>query len=637
MPTLKQIAFASVLLFALCAMAAAQESPSATMQLPSVTITAAAAGDRVRITAPASVVQMHVEVYAASGEKLFDQEIRGGNVFDWHLQDGQAQRLAPGSYVCVVTAKTVSGKLTQKIGTVSVAEQAVSVLPAESKQLSAAQAQYIGPVEENSSWTIASKDEPQTPTVIANDGTDGQMIRGRGALSFRIGDFFSGNDTEQMRLTEDGNLGIGTSEPKSKLDVAGAIRAERFLVVKPKLVTGQSSDGNPLTTDSSNSVQPLIAGTGTLNHIAKWTPDGSTVGDSMIFEDGSNNVGIRTATPTQALDVLNGRIVTTGVQTLTSAFDSMIEVKSTITNNGLAQSAFKARNTFNGSGDFVTGLDAAPTFAPSASIGTAQGFVAAAFFAPPPGVTITNAIGGASATVYNNVSGAVTNGTAFSVVSPFVMGALKPTNQYGLRINNQGMAGATNTYGLFVDTQAGSANNYAAIFAGGNVGIGTTTPAAKLDVAGDINVSGNAVITGNIAAKYQDVAEWVQARKPIAAGTLVILDPALANAVIPSGRAYDTHVAGVISSRPGVILGEAGPGKVLVATTGRVRIKVDATRHPIQIGDLLVTSDKPGVAMKSQPIMIRGVRIHRPGTIVGKALEPLADGQGRILVLLSLQ
>src|SRR5204863_1605466 len=109
---------------------------------------------------------------------------------------------------------------------------------AESPQLSSAQAQYIGPVEENSSWTIAGTEDPQTPTVIANNGTDGQMIRGRGALTFRIGNFFSGSDTEQMRLTEAGNLGIGTAEPQSKLDVAGTIRAERFLVAKPKLAGG---------------------------------------------------------------------------------------------------------------------------------------------------------------------------------------------------------------------------------------------------------------------------------------------------------------------------------------------------------------------------------------------------------------
>ena len=56
-----------------------------------------------------------------------------------------------------------------------------------------------------------------------------------------------------------------------------------------------------------------------------------------------------------------------------------------------------------------------------------------------------------------------------------------------------------------------------------------------------------------------------------------------------------------------------------------------------QIGDLLVTSDMPGVAMKSEPIVINGRKLHSPGTLIGKALEPLANGQGEILVLLSLQ
>ena len=80
-----------------------------------------------------------------------------------------------------------------------------------------------------------------------------------------------------------------------------------------------------------------------------------------------------------------------------------------------------------------------------------------------------------------------------------------------------------------------------------------------------------------------------------------------------------------------------GEGKVLVATTGRVRVKVDATKSPIHIGDLLVTSDVPGVAMKSEPVEFAGRKMHLPGTLIGKALEPLAKGSGEILVLLSLQ
>lgn len=173
----------------------------------------------------------------------------------------------------------------------------------------------------------------------------------------------------------------------------------------------------------------------------------------------------------------------------------------------------------------------------------------------------------------------------------------------------------------------------------GNVGIGTypSAPTEKLHVVGNIKVSGNIDVGGNINAKYQDVAEWVAASHALPAGTVVTLDPTKSNHVEASSKAYDTRVAGVISERPGIALGEPGDDKVLVATTGRVRIKVDATRGPIRIGDLLVTSDVPGLAMKSEPIKVGGRMMHMPGTLIGKALEPLESGNGKILVLLSLQ
>jgi hypothetical protein len=41
--------------------------------------------------------------------------------------------------------------------------------------------------------------------------------------------------------------------------------------------------------------------------------------------------------------------------------------------------------------------------------------------------------------------------------------------------------------------------------------------------------------------------------------------------------------------------------------------------------------------MKSEPIMIGNRQIHAPGTLIGKAFEPLESGTGEILVLLSLQ
>lgn len=171
----------------------------------------------------------------------------------------------------------------------------------------------------------------------------------------------------------------------------------------------------------------------------------------------------------------------------------------------------------------------------------------------------------------------------------------------------------------------------------GSVGIGTATPSAKLDVNGGLNVNGDISATGNISAKYQDVAEWVPSTQRLRAGTVVVLDTNKNNHVMASTKAYDTAVAGVISDSPGVILGEGGTDKLKVATTGRVKVKVDATRGAVKVGDLLVTSDVEGVAMKSVEVELGGVRLHRPGTIIGKALEPLASGTGEILVLLSLQ
>ncbi len=67
------------------------------------------------------------------------------------------------------------------------------------------------------------------------------------------------------------------------------------------------------------------------------------------------------------------------------------------------------------------------------------------------------------------------------------------------------------------------------------------------------------------------------------------------------------------------------------------KVKVDASQSPVRIGDLLVTSDKEGMAMRSEPVDLGGIRLHRPGTIIGKALEPLDAGEGEVLVLLVLQ
>jgi hypothetical protein len=200
-------------------------------------------------------------------------------------------------------------------------------------------------------------------------------------------------------------------------------------------------------------------------------------------------------------------------------------------------------------------------------------------------------------------------------------------------------ASALGTHLIFESTAPATTNRVERmrIAANGNVGVGITTPAAKLHVVGNGWFTGNVTVDGNIAAKYQDVAEWVDSAEPLEAGTVVVIDHEGDNRVTSAVRAYDTRVAGAVSRQPGLALGEARDGRLLIAQSGRVRIKADARYGAIRAGDLLVTSPTKGYAMRSKAVHIGDTAVHRPGTILGKALEPLAKGKGEILVLLTLQ
>ncbi len=66
-----------------------------------------------------------------------------------------------------------------------------------------------------------------------------------------------------------------------------------------------------------------------------------------------------------------------------------------------------------------------------------------------------------------------------------------------------------------------------------------------------------------------------------------------------------------------------------MAIVGIVPCKVSAENGPIQRGDLLVTSSSPGHAM-------RAGTSPSPGTVLGKAMQPLDRGTGTILVLVAL-
>lgn len=130
----------------------------------------------------------------------------------------------------------------------------------------------------------------------------------------------------------------------------------------------------------------------------------------------------------------------------------------------------------------------------------------------------------------------------------------------------------------------------------------------------------------------------VDAHEHVQPGMVVSIDPANPGKLIVSKEAYDHKVAGIISGaggiKPGMLMSQSGSlagGTYPVALTGRVYCLADAAHEPIRVGDLLTTSDTPGHAMKASDFS----KAH--GAIIGKAMTALAEGQGLVLVLVTLQ
>ena len=79
---------------------------------------------------------------------------------------------------------------------------------------------------------------------------------------------------------------------------------------------------------------------------------------------------------------------------------------------------------------------------------------------------------------------------------------------------------------------------------------------------------------------------------------------------------YDSKALGVVSTKPGMVMGEVdGVGKpVIVGLAGRVPVRVSTKNGDIRSGDYITTSDIPGV----------GMRATDPGRVIGKALTGLS-------------
>ncbi len=174
-------------------------------------------------------------------------------------------------------------------------------------------------------------------------------------------------------------------------------------------------------------------------------------------------------------------------------------------------------------------------------------------------------------------------------------------------------------------------------------------------------------VNGSIRSPSSGLAEYHPVLEDVEAGDLMVADAQTSGWMRRSNTQDDPAVIGIVAEDPGLVMaedlsrlteispdlvasfkaaqadGDQDIAKALwqqmealfsdtfvpIALAGTVRCKVDAAYGTIRVGDLLTTSATQGHAMRTQDPL--------PGTVVGKALEPLAQGAGVIRIMVMLR
>ena len=172
--------------------------------------------------------------------------------------------------------------------------------------------------------------------------------------------------------------------------------------------------------------------------------------------------------------------------------------------------------------------------------------------------------------------------------------------------------------------------------ASGNLAVFQSSGAnvARINKAGRGFFNGGTQNSGADVAESFDVQGSKDAYEP---GDVLVISVDADRTVEKSQEAYSTLVAGVYATKPGVLLTEkdiedqAIEKQVPMGVIGVIPTKVCDEGGVIKRGDLLVSSSKPGYAMKAD------INKVKPGQIIGKALQEFDGKTGKIKVLVSIK
>ena len=336
---------------------------------------------------------------------------------------------------------------------------------------------------------------------------------------------WNGTTLTDGTITDNGNIGIGTTTPTNKLEVVGTISTTGFQMtsgatagyILQSNASGNATWINP-TSLAITEVDPQVSST-TTNYIPKW--NGTSLVDGQLFDNGIN-VGIGTTSPSDKVHVVGNIKVDGGkipfVNTGNSVFigeNAGINDDYTANNNTFIGNS-AGRNTTTGSNNVALGIDALrnnTTTSSNVAIGAYA--LSNASGASNIGIgynTLNSATGlynisigiqsGQGLTSGNSNlflgfnSGKSTTTGGGNVFLGYNSGTNNVTGQNNVFIGNYSGANETGSDKLYIDNSNTTTPLVYGDFSSdvltvnGNLGVGTTTPTqAKLVVNGSANLS----------------------------------------------------------------------------------------------------------------------------------------------------